>query len=236
NPFPTGNTAVIQSNMIGTGIDGLENYADHFIGQNPTAGINYPFYGVVSELRQGFTIVKNNVISGHTGTGLLLRVSTFDIKGNKKFGIKQHDTEYAPAPIITSLTASSVSGTSKPGAVIELFHTAECTLCEGKEYIASVVTDPDGKWLYHGAINKQVIATATFNNVATSEFSAPYLNVEIDESLEERKPASCNNATDGFIKHIKIKPIGLDNGPYTFTWRDASGTKVGSSLDLDGVP
>jgi gliding motility-associated-like protein len=300
NPFPTGNTAVIQSNMIGTGIDGIENYADHFIGQNPTAGVNYPFYGVVSELRQGFTIVKNNVISGHTGTGLLLRVSTFDIKGNKigtditgtknfgnrrnielnasgivggdndedknyiaygevgglwmeedgantvvrknsfycnkTFGIKQHDTEYAPAPIITSLTASSVSGTSKPGAVIELFHIAECTLCEGKEYIASVITGPDGKWLYHGTINKQVIATATFNNVATSEFSAPYLNVEIDESLEERKPASCNNAADGFIKHIKVKPIGLDNGPYTFTWQDASGTEVGSSLDLDGVP
>lgn len=300
DPFPTGNTATIQNNMIGTGYDGLENYADHFIEQDPTQGANYPYIGIVSDMKRAFTVVKNNIISGHTGEGILIRESTFDIKGNKigtditgtkdfgnvrnlelgasgvvggdneedknyiaygkrgglwmmengantlvkknsfycnlEFGISQHSRTYAPAPVIKTATALSVSGTSKPGAVIELFHTADCTLCEGKEYIASVVTGPDGNWTYNGTINKQVIATASFNNIATSEFSEPRLNVELNEDNEEKQPASCNNALGGYIKNIQVKPIGLNNGPYTYIWRNKSGTKVGSDLDLEGVP
>jgi len=297
-PFTTGNKAVVENNRLGTGITGTETYVDHFVGEDPRAGVNYPFVGLLSDFKEGFITIKNNIISGHTDYNLIVRSSGYVIKGNKigtditttldlgngrnvsleenatgivggddeadknfiafgkhgaiygqsmvinknsfycnqDFSINQNDKTFAPAPVIKSVTNLAVTGTAKPGALIQLYYTADCTLCEGKNFIAKVNTNTDGSWVYHGSITRSIIATATIDNRATSEFSVPYLNVAVDESQQEIKAATCTNAADGYIKNIVIENIGSNSGPYTYTWRNESGETVGNALNLVNVP
>jgi len=297
-PFTTGNTAIIENNRIGTGVNGTESYINHFVGESPLFNLNYPYLGIQTDLRECFVSLKNNIIAGHTNNNVVIRASRYEIKGNKigtdittikdlgngrnvsleenatgivggddeadkniiafgklgaiygqsmfikknsfycnkGFSINQNDKTFAPAPVIRSVTNLAVTGTAKPGALIQLYYTVDCTLCEGKNFIANVNTNADGSWTYHGSITRSIIATATIDNRATSEFSAPYLNVAIDESQQETMAATCTNTADGYIKNIVIENIGSNSGPYTYTWRNENGKMVGNALNLVNVP
>lgn len=181
---------------------------------------------------------KNVIAFGKQGAiyGQSMVINKNSFYCNQDFSINQNDKTFAPAPVIKSVTNLAVAGTAKPGALIQLYYTADCTLCEGKNFIAKVNANTDGSWVYHGSITRSIIATATIDNSATSEFSVPYLNVAINESQQETKAATCTNAADGYIKNIIIENIGSNGGPYTYTWRNENGETVGNALNLVNVP
>jgi hypothetical protein len=83
-------------------------------------------------------------------------------------------------PLIDSVYATGVKGTSRPNAVIELYYSqSQNGTPQGKTYIATVTADTIGRWKYTGAINLalNVTATQTTNGVNTSEFAAMLSNV-----------------------------------------------------------
>lgn len=74
---------------------------------------------------------------------------------------------------IDKLTSTSVNGTTKPNARVELFYTdKECTQCQPKTYIASTTANANGEWNYSAQLRPDygVMASATLDHVS-SEFT-----------------------------------------------------------------
>jgi gliding motility-associated-like protein len=173
-----------------------------------------------------------------------LRVTTSgQVSFNKNSFFCTHDlypvyfeSDYQPLTVanITHLTASNIAGTATPNSVIELFYTDDCNTCSPKTYFASANTDNNGNWAYNGLVKGSVIASATFNE-STSEFSKPYLFLNVDDSEVIKKPANCGQS-DGFIKNIKLYDLANTNNTYSYTWTNESGIEVGHDLDLTDVP
>jgi gliding motility-associated-like protein len=220
----------IKGNKIGTDITttrdmgngrniSLEENATGILGGDDEADKNFIAFG------------KHGAIYGQS---MVINKNSFYC--NQDFSINQNDKTFAPAPVIKSVTNSTVTGTAKPGALIQLYYTADCTLCEGKKFVASVNANTDGNWIYRGSIDKSIIATVTIDNRATSEFSAPYLNLVVDESQKETKAATCTNSADGYIKNIKLYNLGSNTDTYTYSWKNNDNIEVGTKLDLTDVP
>lgn len=146
------------------------------------------------------------------------------------------DSYYQPLTTIsiTHLTTNQITGIATPNSVVELFYTDDCNTCSPKTYFASANADNNGNWAYNGLVKGSVIASATFNG-STSEFTKPYLFLNIDDSEVNKKPANCGQS-DGFIKNIKLYDLTNTNNTYTYSWVNESGTVVGHDLDLTGVP
>jgi hypothetical protein len=78
-----------------------------------------------------------------------------------------------PAPLMLTVTETSVSGTACPGCTVEVFSDAED---EGRVYEGSAVASAAGTFSFTkptGLTGPFITATATDGQGNTSEFSAP---------------------------------------------------------------
>jgi gliding motility-associated-like protein len=123
---------------------------------------------------------------------------------------------------ILSINSNTVSGTSAPNAQIELFYSDICNDCVPQHYFASTTADANGNWSYTGALNGDVIASATANN-ATSDFT----KVMIDTT--NLKISNECNGNDGSITGI------MTYSAETIKWTDSGGNIVGAGNDLQNL-
>ncbi len=131
-----------------------------------------------------------------------------------------------PFITINKITATSVEGTSKPKAIIELYQTDTCRHCEGKVYITRFNADALGNWKYNGIVSTTITATATnFDDSTTSAFAQP----TIDETNAVVTNATCNKANG------KITGVKIISGT-SFSWTDINGAVVGTDTSLINVP
>jgi parallel beta-helix repeat protein len=131
-----------QHNTVGPG---------NMIAYNADAGI--PINGATTLSNT----ITANAIHSHSGKGIVLANG-----GNNML----------PAPVITTVTATAVSGTACPGCTVEVFSDAED---EGRIYEGSAVANAAGAFTFAkpaGLTGPFVTATATDQDGNTSEFSA----------------------------------------------------------------
>lgn len=136
------------------------------------------------------------------------------------------------AVTVNTLTATSIDGTTtQPNSRVELFYTdKECTQCQPKTYLATVNSDANGKWVYHGNLlaGYGVMAGATYNQVS-SEFT----DTRIYAPLESGGSPTITNAECTFGGSI--------SGMYTvnakaIAWLNSNNEVVGTDLNLVNVP
>ncbi|BAU56294.1 gliding motility-associated C-terminal domain-containing protein [Mucilaginibacter gotjawali] len=117
---------------------------------------------------------------------------------------------------------TTLSGTSNPGALIDVYSSESCTYanCSIRNYIETVTADNTGKWQAN-ILNFSGIfyVSATVNNV-TSE----YKTFQIDATNVVVKNLRCTNIAT--ISGL-IVPTGL-----TYYWVDENGNIISHSLDL----
>jgi len=85
-----------------------------------------------------------------------------------------------PAPVISSANATSVSGTSSPNAVIEVFksqstNSAQCPGApgaQGADFLGTTTADAGGNWTLTGVFGGYLTATARDANNNTSAFGS----------------------------------------------------------------
>jgi hypothetical protein len=114
-------------------------------------------HGVVVEIWLYNTIRRNSIYS-NTGQGIYLFNG-----GNQML----------PAPVITAVTPTGISGTACPGCTVEVFSDAED---EGRFYEGSAIANAVGEFTFTkpaSLTGPYVTATATDQEGNTSEFSAP---------------------------------------------------------------
>lgn len=127
---------------------------------------------------------------------------------------------------IYNITATGASGVYLPNSKIEIFYTDACVDCQGKEWVATILTDASGNWNYNGAIDlsRSVTSMGTNQDGATAVFSKPIM----DESGLSITNVICNQTT-GSIKGIITYDVSI------FEWRDANNVLVGQNRDLENV-
>lgn len=127
---------------------------------------------------------------------------------------------------IANISANEVRGTYLPNSKIELFYTDACVNCEGKEWIATILTDGLGNWSYNGTIDltRSITSMGTNQDGATAPFSKPLM----DQVNALKTDVICNQPT-GSIRGIVTYDASI------FEWRDANGLIVGTAKDLEGV-
>jgi parallel beta-helix repeat protein len=100
--------------------------------------------------------IRRNAIYANAGAGIYL------VNGGN---------DLLPAPIITAVDLSGVTGTACPGCIVELFSDEED---EGRLYEGTTVAGTGGDWTWNGRPSGPfVTATATDGPGNTSAFSAP---------------------------------------------------------------
>jgi gliding motility-associated-like protein len=232
-----GNT--FTSNRIGIGSSGaaLANFTD---GINISGGSSNNTIGGTSG--SNGNIIANNGgdgidVSGSTSLRNMIRQNS--IYCNALMGINLNlsgtpgNNSYA-APVITSVTSNTVSGTSPSGATIEIFYDADggCARnCDdpnkrqGKTYIATV-TATGTNWTYtlsSGSFTGELTATATGEcsgpNCNTSEFSTCSPLCVVTPSNAGADQNLCNQASTTLNANT---PGGSETG----TWTKASGPAV----------
>lgn len=163
----------IAGNAIGTDASGtiplgngqmgvrMRDYAAHnFIQSNMIAfnrGEWWKVGGVYVE-RSPYNSIRRNSIYSNVGMGITL---------------SEGGNQMLPAPLITTVTETSVSGTTCSGCTVEIFSDAED---EGRVYEGSAIADTSGRFTFtkaSGLTGPYVTATATDRDGNTSEFSAP---------------------------------------------------------------
>ncbi|ACU03123.1 gliding motility-associated C-terminal domain-containing protein [Pedobacter heparinus] len=123
---------------------------------------------------------------------------------------------------ITNVSAGSVSGTATPNSKIELFWDDDCEKCHPLTYFATVTADENGLWKFEGAIERGVIASATYNGF-TSQFTITYNN-----QYAQILHSSCGEA-NGSIIGQRYKNAG------GYEWRNEAEEIVGSDADISGL-
>ena len=131
-------------------------------------------------------------------------------------------------PIIVSvstLTTSSVTGKTKPGARIELFYAdMGCTGCQPQNYIASINADTNGNWAYNSILQPDIsiLASASLNG-SSSEFT----DTKIYLGKIKIHDVTCNS--NGSISGITVA------NATQVQWLDEKNNVVGNNLVLQGV-
>ena len=162
----------LRANLVGVTVDGvspLPNGADgvRIEAASNTVGGMYPEDG--------------NTIAFNSGDGVMVRtysrnaIRRNSIYSNTGSGISLADggNNSLPAPLITAVLSTSVSGTACPGCIVEVFSDEED---EGRVYEGYAVADGTGDWTWTGSPSgPYVTATATDEAGNTSPFSAPLM-------------------------------------------------------------
>lgn len=208
---------IISGNHIGLGATVNNNL------QNYTAVLIYQakIKGTVSQ-----NVIGNNAFGLRIVNSVPVLVSQNSFFCNAGYAIKiENSLGSLPFVNITNKSANFIGGTSTSNAVIELFYTDECNLCQGKTYFATIQADNTGVWSFTGPISGNVVATATNNDGNTSGFSTP--EIIFDSS------ASIKNATCG--ANGSITGITYRNAT-NITWTDIAGNIVSINKDLTQAP
>jgi parallel beta-helix repeat protein len=158
----------IAGNRIGTDATGATPLGNTWVGvqladyslRNFVQGNTVVYNGDsgVQVTRSPFNTLRRNSIHGNIGAGIFLTEG-----GNQML----------PAPIILTVTETTVSGTACPGSTVEVFSDDED---EGRVYEGTTVADGTGHFTFDKGsplAGPYLTATATDGQGNTSEFSAP---------------------------------------------------------------
>ncbi|WP_217604409.1 gliding motility-associated C-terminal domain-containing protein [Chitinophaga sp. GbtcB8] len=184
-------------------------------------------YGTQKALVGGDLPAEKNYISGQYGGIICNYDDHVTITKNSIFcngkGIKSKETVF-----VTAFNGSTVSGTSEPDAVIEVFDADNCSGtqegCEGKVYLGRTVANANGEWSYTGTLPGNVVVTGTNKEGSTSEFT----RATISSDWLEVTPACCGKP--GSIKGITI------TGAVVVQWEDESGNVVSHDVNPAALP
>lgn len=163
----------IAGNAVGTDASGIiplgnnqmgvrmRDYAAHNFIQDNTIAFNRGEWWIVGGLYAEHSLynsIRRNSFHSNVGMGIALGEG-----GNNLL----------PAPLILTVTATTISGTACPSCTVEVFSDAED---EGRFYEGSIVADEMGNFTFekgNALVGPNVTATATDGEVNTSEFSSP---------------------------------------------------------------
>ncbi|MEO5675385.1 MAG: PKD domain-containing protein [Chitinophagales bacterium] len=169
-------SSFIQGNMIGTDISG------GFKLGNGSDGVYFrggPFEPSHDNVVGGINPGEGNIIAYNGEEGVELQdagAHNIAIRGNRMFC----NSEFAGAggivinggnqgvypPTIVIVSNDFISGTSYPGALIDIYAADSCITCEGADYLTTILSDSNGIFAYGLSINAKVTVTAndTFGN------------------------------------------------------------------------
>jgi gliding motility-associated-like protein len=144
-----------------------------------------------------------------------------------QLGIASTNPPAGLKPVITSVTESSISGTSGVSSgVIEIYSMKDCGTsgCQGFKKIGKI-NPTSNNWNYCGYLEGKIVVTQFTGDGTTSDFS------NCMQSLNNPVVGDANCSGDsGSITGIAIPPNA------TISWRNKNGMTVGSSSDLLNVP
>ncbi len=208
----------ILNNRIGTGLLSTENFGNDM--------------GIHIKFSEADVIGENNIIA-YNKTAVFIEISyPITIRKNSIY-CNGKSIEFSNLPIgkvvspskIDVITTNSASGVYLPNSTVELFYDDECPDCQGKIWLATVATDAAGNWQYNGTFIGGLTSTGTNADGATSSFSKPVIN-DVSRKITD---VFCGSSK-GSIKGI------LTSDASVFTWYNAAGQIVGTSLDLINMP
>jgi hypothetical protein len=169
----------ISGNYIGTDASGIVALPNADDGIEITDGASYNVIG-------GATPGEGNVISGNGNDGVFIfgmgnatinnTITQNSIYGHPGKGIELSDggnLELFP-PLLTNITADTVTGIAVPNSTVEVFSDNED---EGQAFEGSTTADGSGNFTFNqpgGFTLSNVTATATDSDGNTSEFSSAY--------------------------------------------------------------
>jgi Periplasmic copper-binding protein (NosD) len=187
NHAVVGGTTSLEGNVIGTG--GIEVgagsndcfVAGNHIGTDLSGRTNMGSRYFAAWVDGDHNVLQSNVITHSEGPGIGLNAGTYatirrnSILENAGKGIAYWSGEgdVTPAPTITAVHLTEVSGTACPGCEVEIFSDEED---EGRLFEGSTVADASGHFVFatqRALKGPNVTATATDSQGGTSEFSAP---------------------------------------------------------------
>jgi gliding motility-associated-like protein len=214
---------LITGNRIGTGLNSTESF-----GNNIGIHINFSLAGTIG----GSNANTENVI-GYNKTAIAIEISyPISTLKNSIYCNTESSIKFANLPqgksitpsTISSITSTSARGTYLPNSFIELFYDDECPDCQGKVWIATIPTNPDGSWVYNGPLSGGITSTGTNADGATSSFSKPLL-------FDQGK-----RITETFCGSSKGSISGITVGDASFyNWYNEAGQPAGNDKDLVGV-
>ncbi len=169
---------VIAGNFIGVNSSGVFWAGNKFNGIFLSGGSHHNTIGPAN-------IIANNDSSGiqvEQDSTVANTITQNSIFSNGRLGIENcngGNTELPP-PVITLVTASSISGTVIPNGVVEIFSDSTD---EGRIYEGTVTADAGGHFTWLGTpAGPQFSATVTDAVGNTSEFSRPFATAIQDQS------------------------------------------------------
>lgn len=176
---------VVTGNSIGTGKLGTE-----VLGNGIGIKIDVGAVGTIGgDTDEKANKIANNDYGIESLSARPVTITRNSMYCNKLSGIGETRNIGQPFVQILIIKPGSLSGKATANSTIELFYTENCHgICEGKQYIATVLTGSDGRWTYPGTTTGKVTATATVLNLTTSPFSTAAVRPE--EIIIE--PVTCN--------------------------------------------
>jgi len=206
-----GNSNIIEKNYIGTNssgsvlgnITGIRiggNSDNNMVGTDNTIWFNTEDGIVVSDETADFNTISQNSIKANGRSGI-------DLQNGGNDSIQ--------APIITSVTATTVTGTAgaPDSSVIEIFQDAGC---QGNIYIGSATVSSSGSFTFTGSIPSSATGgnlTTTVTDPAgnTSEFSTPVENHLGTSSTPEEQIEEIQDVFDDAVSDGKLIGEGPGN-------------------------
>ncbi len=164
---------IIKRNKIGTDNTGNNALPNHYSGISLKNSIGFVIGGTSIEDANIIAFNLSNGINLESGYNNSFRQNSI-FENNGGISLENNSNNNYQAPVINTITANDISGTSQGNAIIELFYSETESSCQGKTYFATVTADASGNWSYSGNLTQDiVVATATSSNVNgnTSEFS-----------------------------------------------------------------
>jgi gliding motility-associated-like protein len=152
--FDFGNTTGIHVRFCNKGMIGGDNLSQ---GNN----IAYNATGVLLEIAYPISMLKNSFYCNSTAAVTFKNLL---------------DGKVITQSRISTITATNVSGIYLPNSKVELFYTDSCPDCQGKKWLATLLTDATGNWSYNGPITGKITSMGTNADGATSTFSKPLID------------------------------------------------------------
>jgi len=158
----------VAGNAIGVSADGL-------------SGLGNTWVGVLLEEYSSNNFVQGNAIAYNTEAGVYVTDSFYNVirrnsihsNGARGIFLTNGGNQMLPAPLILTVTETSVSGTACPGCTVEVYSDDDD---EGRVYEGTTIADAAGHFSFDKGgplTGPYLTATATDGQGNTSEFSAP---------------------------------------------------------------